>query len=309
MASLVDSSLHSPALMELIEIDMSRTLIEHLVDTVIETVDYAMGRPSSSARGRTLSRHSEHAKFTKFVTDVIYKAEVKVPALLVSLVYIDRAKPHIQIALEQWACERVFLGALILANKYLNDSTLKNVHWALCTGVFGKRDIGRIEREFLDVLDFELGVQEADILAHHDVIMALMHPHRHPQPKFQSAPARSSKRDVSPSRSHWSSDSSDSDMDVDSESSFESVSPPHTPEQHIHAPLPTKHDHIMLTPAPSHLSTESVQAGSHFPARARSSAMQLLRSFPIPHFPSSAPIRQPYHLAAPPASLAMQVRA
>ena len=45
------------------------------------------------------------------------KAEVKVPVLLVALVYIDRAKPHLQIALEQWACERVFLGALIVANK------------------------------------------------------------------------------------------------------------------------------------------------------------------------------------------------
>ena len=64
-----------------------------------------------------MSRHSEHSKFLRFVTDVIQKAEVKVPAILVTLVYIDRAKPHIQIALEQWANERVFLGALILANK------------------------------------------------------------------------------------------------------------------------------------------------------------------------------------------------
>ena len=52
----------------------------------------------------------------------------------------------------------MFLGALILASKYLNDSSLKNAHWALCTGVFGRRDVARIEREFLEVLDFELGV-------------------------------------------------------------------------------------------------------------------------------------------------------
>ena len=124
--------------MELVEIEMSRTLIgeytipyplpngkliystpllEHLVDTVVDTVDYALGRPSSSSRGRTMARHSEHSKFLKFVTDVLHKAEVKVPAVLVTLVYINRAKPHIQIALEQWANERVFLGALILANK------------------------------------------------------------------------------------------------------------------------------------------------------------------------------------------------
>ena len=87
-----------------------------MVDCVVDTVHYAMGRPSSS-RGRSQSRVNENAKFTKFVTDVFQKAEVKLPVILVMLVYIDRAKPHLQIALEQWACERVFLGGLILANK------------------------------------------------------------------------------------------------------------------------------------------------------------------------------------------------
>ena len=96
---------------------MQTPRVEHLVDTVVETVDYALGRPSSSTRGRTMARHSEQSKFSNVVTDVLHKAEVKVPALLVTLVYIERAKPHIQIALEQWANERVFLGALILANK------------------------------------------------------------------------------------------------------------------------------------------------------------------------------------------------
>ena len=56
------------------------------------------------------------------------------------------------------------MGALIAAAKYLNDASLKNAHWALCSGVFGRRDVQRIEREFLDVLDFELGVREHDLV-------------------------------------------------------------------------------------------------------------------------------------------------
>ena len=52
------------------------------------------------------------------------------------------------------------------------------MHWAVCTGVFGKRDIGRIEREFLDVLDFELSITENDIMGHHDAIISLVHPPR-----------------------------------------------------------------------------------------------------------------------------------
>jgi hypothetical protein len=42
----------------------------------------------------------------------------------------------------------------------------------MCTGIFGKRDIGRIEREYLDVLNFELRVTEDDILSHHQGLAA-----------------------------------------------------------------------------------------------------------------------------------------
>jgi Cyclin, N-terminal domain len=75
-----------------------------------------MGRPSSS-RGRSPSRRPEHSKFTTFVATVVTRAEINTPTLLASLVYIDRAKPHLHIALEEWALERVFLGALIVASK------------------------------------------------------------------------------------------------------------------------------------------------------------------------------------------------
>lgn len=75
-----------------------------------------MGRPTSS-RGRSTSRRPEHAKFTTFVTNVITRAEITTPTVLASLVYINRAKPHLHIALEEWALERVFLGAVIVASK------------------------------------------------------------------------------------------------------------------------------------------------------------------------------------------------
>ena len=57
-------------------------------------------------------------------------------------------------------------------SQYVNDWSIKNYHWALCCGVFGRRDVGRIEREFLDVIDWELSVTEADILEHFDHISA-----------------------------------------------------------------------------------------------------------------------------------------
>ena len=133
------------------------------------------------------------------------------PTLLVALVYVQRAKPHLHIGLEQWALERVFLGALIVASKvccgvfflsalqlmlsdlppqFLNDSTLKNIHWSMCTGIFGKRDIGRIEREYLDVLNFELRVSEDDVLSHHQGLTAAAHLPPSPRHSPKSAAMR-----------------------------------------------------------------------------------------------------------------------
>ncbi|KAJ7453551.1 hypothetical protein B0H11DRAFT_272746 [Mycena galericulata] len=184
-ASLVDPSVHSPEVMQLVSIELSKPLIQYVVECVTETVDYVFGRTSPRTRGRT-----PHKRFTSFVARVLTRAEVAPATVLVTLVYIARARPHLSIALAQWARERVFLGALIAAAKYTNDSTLRNVHWALCTGVFGPGDIGRIEREFLDVLDWELGVSEADLVAHHEALVgALALPVPLPLP-IRSVPAK-----------------------------------------------------------------------------------------------------------------------
>jgi hypothetical protein len=93
------------------------TPIDYVVDCVVDTVDYAMGRPASSSRRRSAAPRPEYIKFINFVTDVITRAEITTPVVLASLVYMDRAKPHLHIALEEWALERVFLGAIIIASK------------------------------------------------------------------------------------------------------------------------------------------------------------------------------------------------
>jgi hypothetical protein len=151
----------------------------------------------------------------------------------------------------------VFLGAIILASKYTNDSTMKNIHWAICTGVFGKRDVGRIEREFIDVLNWDLSFTEADILDHHDAIMALYPSYRH---VLRASPVSTSHTRV---ESQWS----------DSESDDSMSSSPRTPS-------------TLSSPSnqPSH--TKSLFAEpqqplpSHYPSRLRLS--NALQSIPLP---------------------------
>ncbi|KAJ7463356.1 hypothetical protein FB451DRAFT_1494448 [Mycena latifolia] len=97
--------------------------------------------------------------------------------------------PALPLSQSLYSPERVWLGALIAASKYTQDSTLKNVHWALCTGVFGVGDVGRIEREFWGVLDWELGEREMDLLV----------PLQHRSPRLRCrAEGRASRARLSP---------------------------------------------------------------------------------------------------------------
>jgi len=194
------------------------------------------------------------------------------PVVLATLVYLDRAKPHLHIALEEWANERVFLGALIVASKYLNDSSLKNVHWAVCTGVFGKRDIGRIEREFLDVLDFELSITEDDIMAHHDSIMAVVLPTRRRSHAIPSAPL--------PQLGYSPGSPSSTEASLSPRTPTDAITmavDPHSKAEH-HRSTQVDHEVFPAVPVPAHVSQprhEKRQSHS-------SSTFRILRSIPFP---------------------------
>jgi hypothetical protein len=253
-ASLVSPTEHSTKVLQLLDLRIARGLIgmyapqkiypsstdlhltEHVVQSTAEVINFALGAPTTStSRGRTVSRTSKYSEFTQFVSDVIARAEVTVSDLLVTLVYIQRARPYLSVQTEEWALHRVFLGALIVASKYTNDSTLKNIHWAMVTNTFGKRDIGRIEREFIEVLDWDLSVSETDLLAVRDALLHLL-PAQHTATtavrsefvgvSIPSSPV-TSESDSSES-SHWSDEDSDSDSHSTPATSPGPLTPSHT---------------------------------------------------------------------------------
>jgi hypothetical protein len=212
-SSFMERDSHPEAIYELLEIKVDRALIgtrsasfllgfsslthvlsiATIVEEAAETVKYALGLPTTS-RGRSSSHNSKNKEFTTFVERVLDTAEVSITDILVTLVYMRRARAHLSIETEEWALHRVFLGALVLAHKvcrngfivsflgsqnaysgffqHSNDSTLRNVSWSYATDIFGARDIGRMEREFLDVLDYELSVTEAELLDLHETLVS-----------------------------------------------------------------------------------------------------------------------------------------
>ena len=92
-----------------------RPVVDYIAETTINAVDTALGY-QSTAWNRT-SLGNKRVPFKRFVWDVIRRASVKMPVLHTALVYISRAKPYLHIKTEECACERVFLGALMVASK------------------------------------------------------------------------------------------------------------------------------------------------------------------------------------------------
>lgn len=61
---------------------------------------------------------------------------------------------------------RVFLATLIVAAKYLNDSSPKNKHWASFAKLFDPSEINLMEKQLLFLLDYDLRFDEAEAISH-----------------------------------------------------------------------------------------------------------------------------------------------
>lgn len=125
--TILDPAFRPPEILELIELDVTDeftsvytsifiydrsafilSIPDYLADVTVDAVDCALGY-APVAR--------DAISFKCFVRDTIRRASVQMPVLLITLVYITRSKPFLCIEVDQWACERVFLGALIVASK------------------------------------------------------------------------------------------------------------------------------------------------------------------------------------------------
>jgi hypothetical protein len=140
----------------------------------------------------------------------------------------------------------------------------------MCTGVFGKGDINRIEREFLDVLDYELNFQEADLLLHHSAIVSLLQTHHYHE--------RRHRRTLivrAPTRSRWN----DSESEYDASSS-RSISPmPVTPEVEFYE-LPVS----VGSSVSSKTEVDVITSQPHHYYHRFSSSLSILKAFPMPYF-------------------------
>ncbi|KAK1836720.1 hypothetical protein QBC39DRAFT_337086 [Podospora conica] len=164
---------------------VDREMVRYLADAAYNVIrcDPSQGpRPSRSAPATLSSEDGGVPNLEDFITQLVVSSNVQVPTLMSTLVYLRRLKARLAPLAKGLRCttHRIFLAALILAAKYLNDSSPKNKHWAnysvistsTCSFGFSRTEVNLMEKQLLSLLDWELGITEDDLYREWDYFLS-----------------------------------------------------------------------------------------------------------------------------------------
>lgn len=102
-----------------------------------------------------------------FIKNLIKYSNVQTPTLMATLIYLNKLRsllPANAIGMETTR-HRIFLSALILSAKSLNDSSPLNKHWTKYTdGLLNIEEVNMAERELIGLLNWNITINEDDLI-------------------------------------------------------------------------------------------------------------------------------------------------
>jgi hypothetical protein len=125
--------------------------------------------------GRVSEGHPAFAEFgrdpefipEKFVSEFVASTRVSPMCVVIGLMYLRKlVKKHTGLKISSTNASRLVLVASMSAAKYMDDQALRytNAHWVYLTGQWlSARKLGFMEREFLVLLGYELGVSHEEL--------------------------------------------------------------------------------------------------------------------------------------------------
>lgn len=177
--SLIPSLCHHPLVEDLLKLPPDHApLLDYFTTLSSSLADRTKGHPPAAA--------PESLKL--FAHSVIQGGRLPTSVVITAIVYLSRVATY-HSDYDDLLHRRVLLGALLCANKYLNDSCHKGATWARISANFTPRAIMQIELDFFFSMKHKCSITNEDILAHHGFltgklpIAAAMHDNRGPLPQ------------------------------------------------------------------------------------------------------------------------------
>ncbi|TIB80349.1 hypothetical protein E3Q06_03795 [Wallemia mellicola] len=227
-ASLMPVTSHAPALVDLMRSPISERMIDALAQKVSEIIpvrpdsnatnspDYTHNNgypspPPSPVKPRLARVGHVAAEMSRgppplkqFIKTVLIESGCQVATVLCTLVLLDRLGKKLPPAAKGMPCtrHRVFFAAMIITAKSLNDCCPKNRHWrkyAWSSIRFALEEIHLMEIQLLDLLEFNIGFNEAELIRHSKQFMRMPLSNQNTSPpQFKPTPSAKAPTPLKP---------------------------------------------------------------------------------------------------------------